>query len=160
MQTIKLNLYNIDELAKEAQEKAHQDYITSTYFEYFWLDESIESVKAFCNAFNCDLVDYQLDSYGHSFLKANIDNDCVRGMKKKDLPAKDSELTGYIIDFVMLESFHKHYKSDIIEAFNIALDDGLKAIINDMEYQESMEYFIEHSEANEYQYTIDGGFYS
>jgi len=159
MKTIKLNLYNIDELSKEAQEKAHIDYISSKYFEYFWIDESIKSVKAFCNAFNCDLVDYQLSTYNHSFLKSDINNDCIRGMKKKNLPAKDSELTGYIIDFVMLESFYKHYKGDIIEAFNIALNDGLKAIINDMECQLLFEYFIEHSQANGYQYTIDGSYY-
>ena len=160
MQTIKLNLYDIDELSKKTQEKAHQDYITSKHFEYFSIDESIESVKAFCNAFNCDLVDYQLSTHNHSFLKSDIDNDCIRGMKKKDLPAKDLELTGYCLDSDLLYSFHKHYKSDIIEAFNIALNDGLKAIINDMEYQESFDYFIEHSQANDYQYTIGGGFYS
>ena len=159
MQTIKLELYDISELSDKAKEKAHQNYISSEYFEYFWIDESIKSVKAFCNAFNCDLVDYSLSTYGNSYLSTNINNDSIRGMTKNDLPDKDLMLTGYCLDSDLMYSFYKHYKGDVIEAFNNALDDGLKAIINDMEYQESLEYFIEHSEANEYQYLVDGSFY-
>jgi hypothetical protein len=159
MQTIKINLFCVNELSDNAKEKAHQDYISSEYFEYSWLNESIESVKAFCNAFNCDLTDYELSTYSNGYLKSNINNECIRGMKKKDLPNKESMPTGYYLDSDLMYSFYENYQGDIIEAFNIALNDGLKLITKDMEYQESLEYFIEHAEVNQYQYTEDGNFY-
>ncbi len=159
MKTIKLNIYNIDELSDEAKEKAHQDYISSEYFEYSWLNESIESVKAFCNAFNCDLIDYELSTYTNGYLTSNIDNDCIRGMKKNNLPDKESMPTGYILDADLMYSFYENYQGDIIEAFNNALDDGLKAITKDMEYQESLEYFLDHAGVNNYKYLSDGSYY-
>ncbi len=159
MKTIKLNIYNIDELSDEAKEKAHQDYISSEYFEYSWLNESIESVKAFCNAFNCDLIDYELSTYRQGYLKSNIDNECIRGITKKDLPRLNAYLSGYCLDSDLMYSFYENYQGDIIEAFNNALDDGLKAITKDMEYQESLEYFLDHAGVNNYKYLSDGSYY-
>jgi hypothetical protein len=67
--------------------------------------------------------------------------------------------TGYYLDSDLMYSFYENYQGDIIEAFNNALDDGLKAITKDMEYQESLEYFLDHSQINNYQYLDDGSFY-
>jgi len=159
MQTIQLNIFNIDELSDEAKEKAHQDYINSEYFEYSWMDENIESVKAFCNAFNCDLVNYSISTYEAGYLKSNINNDCIRGMKKKDLPSKEAMPTGYCIDADLMYSFYDNYSGDIIEAFNNALNYGLKAIKADMEYQETLEYFLDYAGINNYKYLSDGSYY-
>jgi hypothetical protein len=105
------------------------------------------------------LTDYELSTYSNGYLTTNIDNDCIRGMKKNNLPDKESMPTGYYLDSDLMYSFYENYQGDIIEAFNQALNDGLKLITKDMEYQESLVYFIEHAEVNQYQYTEDGNFY-
>ena len=159
MNIVQIKIYNINEIPNESQRKAWEDYTHSNSFE-FWIDEGIESIQAFCHEFNCDLTNYEISPHSHSFIKSNIDNDSIREMKKKDLPPKTFSPTGYYIDSVLIESFYKHYTDgDILYAFKSALDDGLKALIAEMEYQESFEYFLETARANEYQFLADGTWY-
>jgi len=153
METI--SVYSIDELSNEAKARAHSDFMGGG-FEYFWLDEGIESIKAFCEQFGCKVTDYTIGTCGHSYIKTNADNSTFRGIGAKFKIAEFP--TGYCIDEALriayLAEFERTHSAKL--AFNAAIDAALKAIISDMEYQETMEYFLEHAEANEYKFLGNG----
>jgi hypothetical protein len=160
MKTKTVNIYNIHELDERAQEKAHSDYLNNG-FEYFWLDESSDSIRAFCDMFGVELTDWALTTYGHSYLKTDATQETFRGMKPSDIPTLDSMEkwpTGYCLDATLNSEFVEYAAKhgDIKGAFFAALDAALSDIIRDMEYQESMEYFLEMAEANEWEYLEDG----
>ena len=164
MQAIKIELFDLNELSEQAQERAHQDYL-SIGFEYHWIDESLDSVRAFAALFNANLTDWSLSTYSYSWLKTDIDQDKIRGIKPSEILGAFSEsnwLTGYCLDCSLLQGFKKHLEQkpgDVLGAFNNAIDTALTDIIADMEYQESFEAFAESSEANEWQFRENGEFW-
>jgi len=161
MRVLEKIAYRFDELSEKAQEKAYTDYVTSSHFEYFWIDESIDSLKAFCKAFNVPLKDWALTTYGHSFIDTEAENKHFRGLKLKDAEYLMNRAdTGYCVFDHMMHEFKEFYaiSHDMKASFNHAIDKGLTDTIKDMEYQESMEYFKEHSEINQWEYDEDGNF--
>lgn len=74
MRTKTIQLYQFDELTKEAQEYAIEQY-RNEYHDIFWTDEILESLKGLFN--NCDnikLKDYSIGEC-HSWLKIEFDRD-------------------------------------------------------------------------------------
>lgn len=74
-------------------------------------------------------------------------------------------LTGYCIDddillpiYDFLKNPNKH--TSFYDLIKDCLESWIQACNRDYEFSCSLEYFIEHSEANEYLYTEDGKFYS
>ena len=155
MKTKTISIYNIHELDERAQEKAHFDYLNNG-FEYFWIDEAIESVKAFCDMFSVRLTDWELSTYRGSGFSTDATQESFRGIKPKDIQNKWP--TGYALDDILVDAFHNNLgpQGNIKGAFFAALDAGLSDIVHDMEYQESFEYFLEMAEANEWEYLEDG----
>jgi len=161
MKTKTINIYTIHELSEKAQEKAHSDYLNNG-FEYFWLDESLDSVKAFCGMFGVKLIDWAPTTYGHSYLKTDAEQETFRGVKPSDIPTLDAAgknwPTGYWIDDALFSAFHEYAAKhgDTKGAFDHAMDTALDLVVAEMEFQESMEYFLEMAEANEWEYLEDG----
>jgi len=158
-----IRIYKIDELPEDIQEKAHEQYLTGGSFEYFWMDESIDSIKSFIDLFGASITEYQIcENINESFINTNADQDTFRGVKPSSIPLDGCPLTGYCVDDTLLIAFHKHTKEhsgDIKGAFEAAIDAAIRDIVADMEYQESLEYFIEHASANEWEFLETGEFY-
>lgn len=160
MKTINLDLYTFDELSEQAQAKACNDY-RANGFEFFWIDESIESIKAFCELFNVKLLDYSVGAHEHFSFKTDAANKNFRGYKLKHFDANDFR-TGYCIDDVLNYHFHNEFvqTSDALYAFKEALRNAFEAIRSDMESQLEDENIGEHLQINDYQFTIDGDIYN
>jgi hypothetical protein len=156
MKTKTISIYAIGELSKKAQEKAHAEYLYHGGAGYAWVDESIESVKAFCNLFGARLTDWELSTFRHSTLSTDATQENFRGIKPDDIQNKWP--TGYYLDDTLVSAFHDdaRHHGDIKGAFFAALDAALSVIVADMEYQDSLEYFLEMAELNEWEYLEDG----
>ena len=150
-----VNVYSISELSEDAQERAHRDYL-SHGFEYFWIDESIESVKAFCAQFGVKVTDWTLSTWGDSYISTNAENLHFRNIGKAFKLAEFP--TGYCVDEDLRMAYNSTFKAtgSAKRAFEVAIESAVKSIVADMESQETLEYFIEHAEANEYEFLEDG----
>lgn len=65
MRTIEVNLYEYDELSDSAKERARDWYRHG--MEYAWLDEWIDSARAFAEATGTTLKDYSIGLCSHSY---------------------------------------------------------------------------------------------
>lgn len=159
MQTISLTLYSFDELDDAGKERAISDWRASGA-EYFWMNESLDSLKTFCVHFGVKIKDYSIGTWGHSYVDTDAGNKHFRGRKLRDF-SPDYCPTGYCIDYAFWNNFYAVFKKtgDALRAFNDAIDAGVRAIVQDMEWQESDEFIAEHLAANEYRYTADGRVY-
>lgn len=73
----------------------------------------------------------------------------------------DCPLTGYCADFAILDPIYKFLKNPTEEItyhdlMNSCLDNFFKMCCRDVESTETMEYFIDESLANEWEYLEDG----
>lgn len=81
MRTITIKLYNIDELSKDAQQKAYQNYCQSGVLDYQYTTEMINSLKAFCKLFNIDLLNWSLSSQNCDIrYRLQFDNEDVENL--------------------------------------------------------------------------------
>ena len=159
-----IRIYKIDELPEDIQEKAHEQYLTGGSFEYFWIGENMDSVRAFADLFGVTVTDYRIGTSvnGGSFVNTNAEQDHFRSVKPSSIPENGCPLTGYCIDDTLLIAFHKHTKErngDVKGAFEAAIDAAIRDIVADMESQLSLDYFIEHASANEWEFLETGEFY-
>lgn len=157
MRTAIINLYKINELSEKAKQKAI-DYFRENP-QYFWFDEGMDSLKTFASHFGVSILDYELGAYHPIHYKTNDTNENFRGRKLKQFQ-REYMPTGYCIDYDIWMTFYDFFKEsgDAKLAFHEALYAGFKAIRDDMEYQLSDEYLLEHIEANEYEFLEDGTF--
>lgn len=161
METQTITIYDFNELSQAAKEKAHIEHLSGPYFDYAWLNESLESVKAFCDLFDVKMTNYSLDTYGFSYIDTDVDNDNFRGFKLSDCFPNDHCLTGYYLDYGLLSVFNEVFKEtgNANGAFDSAIEQAVKEIVSDMEYQESIEYFAENAAANEWQFLESGEYW-
>lgn len=61
MKTIKLNIYNINELASEAKQKAYNNWLETV--EYPWNTENVSTLDAFVEVFPVEITYWEYDSY-------------------------------------------------------------------------------------------------
>ena len=164
MKTHTITTYTFDELSEDAQEKAC-NWWRENCIEWDWMDENLDSVKAYLALFNAEIKDYSLGLWGHSYIDSTLCQEGVRGIKPRDIPQDGCPLTGYCLDDDGLMAFHAYIKGnhscgDVLNAAREGLDAMVGAIVQDMEYQESDEYIAEMLEANEYEFTETGEFYA
>ena len=156
MKTVELKVYNVNELGDDARENAWRKYPLD---EYFWLDEGLDSAKAFAALFGASIVRWELGAWRHSFIDSDINQDMVRGIKPASIPKPDDcPLTGYCMDYTALKAFHDHVakSGDVLGAVVAGLDALASAIQADCEYRDSLEYWTELAEANGWQFFEDG----
>jgi len=159
MRVLSFNVFSFNELSEEAQKKAWENYINSNHFEYVWVDEGIKSIRAFADAFGIGLKDYEISTYGRSFISTDAHNDAFRGVSfDKAIQMIDANEDGYCVYYDMKKAFIDSVKGNgnIKGAFEDAIDAGLKSIKADMKYQETFEHFKDMAEGNEYEFYDNG----
>lgn len=182
MKTITINLYDFDELSKEAKTKALQEHCSQS--DFFWYDEYFESLKAGIEHFDFELNDYSIDytGYSPSYIKITAKDDCdltgealktyllanyneaFNQITKKYQPTFTEDLdcmfTGYCADISFMEPINefikKPYDITIEELIQKGFDNWLKDIKSEYEYTQTEDYFKDHCEANEYTFEANG----
>ena len=190
MRTETISVYQYSELNDEAKEKAHDNYIHHGN-HYVWVQEGLDSVRAFCDYFGVLVTDYCISQCEPSYIKTDMcreteeelkvievthrmsdDNDydledyiSYTTMTIRSMPPTQPEdelskwATGYSMDYSLLHGWETYLKAnpnDNIGALKAAIDEAVKDVLQDMEYQDSEEYFAEVSECNEWEYLEDG----
>lgn len=158
MREVTTKVYKFSELSDDAKEKAREWFRDG--MEYFWMDDSSESLKAFCDAFGVNIKDYSIGMYGNSYIETDAKNSNFRGLKLKNVN-RDSMPTGYCLDCALWNSFYDEFKrtGDALYAFNEAIDAAKNEIVSDIEYQYTEECVDENIIGNEYEFTEDGKIY-
>ena len=156
MRAIQIQLYKLNELDDDAQEKAIERFRDGMSCD-FWADEGLDSIKAFCSEFNVTLTHWSVGAYSHIEFKTDATNRNFRGVKLSSID-KDAMPTGYCVDSDIRYKFHDEFTQtgDALYAFNEAVEAGFKSIRADMEYQLSDEAIRETIECNDYEFTADG----
>ena len=174
-ETITKTYYTIKELSPEAQERAHEKYLRGGWHEYFWVDDGLDSVRAYAAFYGGELKDWSLSPYAHSYITVKFDPEYIADMPNLDPP---EFLTGYCVDetFKMsLAGGSTHNTADpsfalaklcgvgdvmrgehMVQALERAVDACMESILRDMECQDGLEYFIDHAEVNGCEFTEDG----
>ena len=137
MRVIEQTIYQFDELSDKAKETARDSFRD---MESFWTKESIQSIEAFCEAFDVSLLDYSVDIY-RSFYRTNASNANFRGKRLSQFN-RDYMPTGYCWDKGLWMTFYDVFRNtgDAKYAFNEALDAGFRDWRKDLEYQTTDEY--------------------
>lgn len=158
MRTITKNVYLFSELSEPAKEKA-RDWWRGRGFEYSWSMESRASIKAFCDLFDVDLVDYSISAYCPVDYTTNRKTHHFCGWNKKRVNAIPDFLTGYCLDQDLVLTLKKEFgqHGDLKAAFESAIHAGFTAWRDDMEYQLSDDAVDETLIANEYEFYENGG---
>ena len=139
MRTKTINCYTFDELSDEAKDNVKDNLCT----EYVWMNEAIESLKAFADEIGVTITNYSIDAgcSAHSYIR-------WQGTPhSKFIP---QSLTGYCMDYSLTKTWNK--TRDVDECFEELLSD----IQKDYEYQFEDEYVIEMCEANGYEFDEQG----
>lgn len=68
MRTKTIKIYKLHELPEDVQKKAHENYNTSQSFDYAWIDEYRDSLKAFEELFPVKVKNYSWGTCSHSYI--------------------------------------------------------------------------------------------
>ncbi len=153
MRIVEMEVYPYAELEGKAKQRAREWYCDG--LDYYWWDDSMESVKAFCGLFGVTVKDWSIGAFHYSWITTDACNDHFRGWDKQKIYAlKDKHVTGYYTDFVLIDAMIEMYalNADAKASFNYAIDCAVKSIREDWEYQYSDEAVSEMMEANQYEF--------
>jgi len=155
MKTIEKTLFTFYELSDSAKETARENWRAN--MDFAWSDESLESIKAFCDYFNVTLRHWSIGAYAPLDYKTDAENQHFRGVKLKTIN-RDSMPTGYCLDCDLWFTFYDEFKRTgaAKTAFDAALYAGFKAWREDMEYQLSDESIDESLIINGYEFYENG----
>jgi hypothetical protein len=170
MRTYEAKAYTFDELSDQAKDAAKQDYFSGA--GYSWSEDALASLKAFAEAFDAKLSDYQIDWFNCTYSSAEFSapemsrREVGRRLRalgtydKKTLRGHgECKLTGYCSDEDALDGMRKAYfagESDLGELLQEGFWSWLKAAQADAEYQYSDEAFLESCKANDYEFDESG----
>ena len=143
---------------------------------YSWGEENVAALRAFCQHFDLNNMDYNVSICSHSYACASVwlddDGEDVVGLLlyqhllSVGVPEGDCPFTGYYIDDVLLRPIRDFMAKPqlLLVTFQQLVDECLSAWVSayiaDWEYAYSDEAIRETCEANEYQFTESGEFYS
>ena len=152
---VEIPVYTIGELSEKARDKAHSAYLSCSFdFDY---SDNIDTIKSFCDLFCVDLKDWSVDScsYGYTVKipqQRNI-------TKRKALAIVNSWETTqcYFLASVACDAIKSDWQNgDIKLAIESALDNMFLSCQRDLEYYESVEYFVESCETNNWTFLESG----
>lgn len=185
MRTIEVKLYKFDELSEAAQEKALNKWNEGN-IDIPWMDENFDSMRKGLEFYDFELKDWSFDYYNASngyfkihsrhyydeikelsgvrlwkYLQNNYSTyRCKYKGEMKETISGGCPFTGYCVDENFLDPIRAFLKkpTDItfMELMEQCVHECAKAIEMNYEYSQSMEYFKETCEANEYEFTEDG----
>lgn len=182
MKTISVNLYEYDELGKEAAKKAYLDWYKDA--EYPSFDENKTVVEKFCKVFGGLNIDYEYDStnyYAHVVGALTVNDDEAEISEIEEytgkrllqylennyndmLNPKDNEsLTGWYLDGVILEPLVKFSKEPheitLRQLLNKCLTEWVKACSADLYEYFTEENFKQQSNDRDWHYLVDGSYF-
>ena len=152
---IEIPVYTIGELSDKAKDKAHSEYLSCGFdFDY---SDNISAIKSFCDLFCVDLKNWSVDSCSYSY-DATIPNQRDITKRKAVAMVNSWETSqGYFLASIACDAIKTDWKDgDIKLAIENALDNMFKACQSDIEYYESVEYFVESCESNGWAFLENG----
>lgn len=152
---VEVPVFTVGELSERSQYKAHSDYLAHCFdFDH---SDNIDTIKSFCDLFCVDLKNWYVDSCSYGY---TVEIPQQRNITKRKTIAMVSnwEITqGYCLASIALDVIKEDWQNgDIKLAIENALDSMFNACQRDLEYYESVEYFIESCEANEWTFLENG----
>ena len=155
MRTETIAIFQVNELSDAAKDRARDWWRSGG--ETFWSDESLDSIKAFCEHFGARLTGWSIGAYAPYSFDVDAPASLFRGLKLRDVN-RDAMPTGYCLDCSLWFTFHDTFKATgcASKAFEAALEQAFKDWRADLESQLEDEYIDEHLIANEYEFTEDG----
>jgi len=156
MREVSHEIYTANELSHGALENAHNEFLASGLVHDLYFEEEISSLKSVFDLFWQRLDRYSLDSITGASLKYNVDQDNLRDIKLTDVP---DQTHGLFVDVIALQHFKERMADncgDIKSAFIDAVGFAAQTIVDEMEGRESLEYFKEVSDINEWEYYSNG----
>ena len=177
-ETHEVTIYRFRELSPAAKDRARQWYQCQGDGGYNWSAEALDSLKALAQHFGAKLSRYEIDwgNNTHSAARFDVpDEDPTReelaeqlaelGTYNAETLRGDGEckLTGYCHDEDAIDGFRLAFlregQSDLNKLLQAGFRSWLAACHADYDDFYSDEQFAEHCEANDYEFTEDGGFY-
>lgn len=173
MRTITTNIYQFEELSKEAQQNAIENY-RNRNLEFSWGYDYLKTIEKGVELFGAKLRNYSID-WGNSFVsyvKISFDNPENENLSGEDLRQylKDCKgtysadhygLTGFCADFDFLSIIEDYINAEIIENnLEYILEECANSVIdagcNDYEGTQEDESIIENFSANGYEFKENG----
>lgn len=158
MRKIETVVYKFNELSESAKERARDWYRKD--MPLHWMDESVDSITAFCGHFGVNLDDWRVDCWDYDYT-VTLRNKNFRGVKLLDFDRHHMP-TGFYLDCNLWETFYDVFKAtgDAKRAFDEALTVGFKAWRDDIRYQYTDEHVDGMLTANEFEFTESGEFWT
>lgn len=153
MRIVEIEVYKYAELEGKARERAREWYCDG--LDYYWWDDSLASVKGFCDLFGVVVRDYSIGAFSPSWIETNASNEHFRGWGKSEINAlRDTTINGYYVECILIDAMIEKFAltGDAKEAFLYAIDKAVDDIRRDWEYQYSEEAVSEMMEANNYEF--------
>ena len=152
---IEVPVFTIGELSENARDKAHSVYLACCFdFDY---SDNISTIKSFCNLFSVNLFAWSIDSCSYSY-DATIPQQRNISKKQAIATVNSWEITQcYFLASVACDAIKDTWEDgDIKLAIENALESMFLACQRDIEYQESVECFVESCEANGWTFLESG----
>ena len=155
MRIIETKIYTFDELGDDAKENARAWYREN--IEYPWFSECLDSLKSFCNEFGVKVLDYCMGDARRDFVKTDATPANFRGVKLKSFD-REAMPTGFCFDSDLRYTFFDEFQKtgDAFYAFNLALENFLQCVRNDIDSQYENNSVDENIAANECEFTENG----
>lgn len=151
---IEIPVYTINELSEKAKEKAYYAWYSIAKYDY---SDNISTIESFCDLFGVRLIDWEVCSYRYDY---TVELPNQRNITKKQAIAMVNSWEtsqGYFLASVACDAIKERwYCGSIKYAIRNALDNMFQAYQSDIEYCESVEYFVESCEANEWTFLESG----
>ena len=149
---IEVPVFTIGELSEKARDKAHSEYLSCGDYS-----DNIDTIKSFCDLFDIDLQNWSVDSYSYDY---TVEIPKQRSITKRQALAMVNkwEITqGYFLASIACDAIKDCWQyGNIKQAIENALDNMFQACQHDIEYCESVEYFTESCDANEWTFLESG----
>lgn len=155
MRTIEKTIFTFDELSESAKENAREWYRRG--LEYPWFNEARDSLRAFCDEFGVEVLDYSIGDHRY-YVRTNAVPNTFRGLKLSQFD-REAMPTGFCFDCDLRYTFADEWKrtGNPRFAFGAALDAFCEAVMRDVDYQFSDEAVDESILANGYEFDENGG---
>lgn len=155
MRVIEKTIYTFDELDDSAKNRAREWYRRG--LDYPWFREAMDSLRAFCDEFGVEILDYSLGDY-RGFVKTNAQNANFRGLKLSQFD-REKMPTGMCFDsslrYTFADEFKKH--GSALDAFKSALNAFTLEVERDVEWHFSDECVDEEIQVNGHEFDEFGG---